>query len=375
VLVDRRTFIIGAGTATVLTGNARAVLPPLRIPISLTDTRVMVDCTIGEHGPYQFVFDTGGTIGLIELKLAKELGLKQLGTTNLGLKQGAKAYPIFAVRDLAFGGQVRQPLSSIAGVDVVNFREGAVGSIAAGALTAGDCELDFDHREWRIYREGLPDMNGWTRYEKAIFHYGNVNGSAFIAADAILGGTSFRFGLDTGMPSAMHIYRKTAEAAGLWNAQRWSPAAPGGKSRMVRAPLTLAGETISDVVITMVEGPEWSVFPAGVIGLPILRRFNIATSASDKALYLKRNALAAPPERYNRAGLWIERDGADAKIEVVGAGSPADKAGLKAGDRLIGVDFGKLIDRMFEPAGTEIAATVDQAGVRRGVTLRLEDFL
>lgn len=368
-------MLAGVGATFMLAGTARAALPPFRIPITLTDTRVLVDCMIGDHGPYRFVFDTGGTIGLIQLALAQQLKLKSLGAASLALQQGRRAYPIFEVPDLSFGGQVRQPLSVIAGVDSVNFRDGAVGSIAAGALTAGDCDLDFETGEWRIYRDGAPDRSGWTRYDRGIFHQGNLNGSAFIAADANLGGRSFRFGLDTGMPSAMHIYRKTAEAAGLWNAPRWSPAAPGGKGRMVRASLDLAGETLPDIIVTILEQPEWSVFPDGVIGLPILRRFTLGAAARDRTLFLKRNALAPLPGRYNRAGLWIDRAGADAKIVVVGPGSPAARAGLVAGDRLRGVAFDDLIDRMFEPAGHDIALTVDGAGGRRAVTLRLEDFL
>lgn len=375
MLLHRRTFIASAAVSAGLAGHVRAESPPYRIPITLTDSRVLVDCMIGEHGPYRFVFDTGGTIGLIELNLALQLKLKQLGTSRLGLKQGRKAYPIFAVQDLSFGGQVRQAVSAIAGVDVVNFRDGAIGSIAAGALTAGDCELDFAAGEWRIYTDGSPDRSGWTRYEKAIFHQGNLNGSAFIVADARLGGQSFRFGLDTGMPSSMRIYRKTAEASGLWNAPRWSPTAPGGKGRMVRAPLHLAGETIPDVIITILETPEWSVFPMGVIGLPILRRFNMATAPKEEALFLKPNAVQAPAERYNRAGLWIDREGSDVKIAVVGPGSPAEKADLKAGDRLIGADFETLINQMFEAPGHRIALTVERAGARRDLWLQLEDFL
>ncbi|MVZ98098.1 hypothetical protein EUU23_10380 [Sphingorhabdus sp. IMCC26285] len=373
--VDRRAFLAVAGSTPIYAKTAWGSTPPFRIPIKLTDTRVLVDCTIGPHGPFSFVFDSGGTIGLIELKLAQQLKLKRLGSSFLGLKQGRKAYPIFIVPDLAFGNTVRQPVSTIAGVDVVNFGEGAVGSIAAGALTAGDCELDFEASEWRIYRDGLPDRSSWTRFPGAIFKYGNVNGSAFIAADAMLEGRMLRFGLDTGMPSAMRIYRKAAEQAGLWDTPRWSPTAPNGKGRMVRATLTLASVTMPDVIVTVIDDPEWDVFPNGVIGLPILRRFNMATASNEQTLFLKSNALPGLPARYNRAGIWIDRAGSDAKIMVVGPGSPAAKAELKAGDRLVGVQFEKLIDRMFEPAGNELALTVERAGTRREVTLQLQDFL
>ena len=375
MLIDRRVFVGAAIAALGAHRDAAAALPPYRVPIKLTDTRVLVDCMIGTNGPYSFVFDTGGTIGLIELGLARQLKLKLLGSTVLGLKQGRKPYPIYVVPDLSFGNQVRQPISTIAGVETVNFREGAVGSIAAGALTAADCELDFDVGEWRIYRDGGPDRSGWTQYPKGIFRYGNKNGSAFIAAEANLNGQSFRFGLDTGMPSTMRVYRKTAEKAGLWNASRWSPTAPEGKGRMTRASLELAGEMLEGMIITIIDSPEWGAFPNGVIGLPILRHFNLATVAKEELLMLKRNGIRASPERYNRAGMWIDRAGSDAKIGVVGPGSPAEKAGLQVGDHLLGVNFGKLIDEMFYPAGHEISLTVDRGGEKRTFKLTLQDYL
>jgi hypothetical protein len=223
MLIDRRSFLNATAAMLAVPGGAQAASAPYRIPINLTDTRVLVDCMIGSNGPYSFVFDTGGTIGLIELSLAQQLKLKQIGSSVLGLKQGKKSYPIYVVPDLTFGNQVRQPVSTIAGVETVNFREGAVGSIAAGALTSADCELDFDTKEWLIYRDGSPDRTGWTRFPGGIFHFGNKNGSAFIAADATLNGQSFRFGLDTGMPSTMRVYRKAAEKAGLWNAPAGRP--------------------------------------------------------------------------------------------------------------------------------------------------------
>jgi len=376
--ITRRNIVIGAGAAALLPGRAlRAqASEPWRIPITLTDTRVLVDCSIAGKGPLRFVIDTGGTIGLIETKLAETLRLRKLGPSTLALRGARRPYPIYEATDFVFGGQLRQPSATFAAVDHINFRDGAVGSLAAGVLTAVDGELDFAASEWRVQRGDTPDRTGWTRYDKAIVSYGNRNGSSFLLADATLGGTPFRFGLDTGWPSPMQIYRKTAEAIGLWNAARWTPAAPDGKARLVRAPtLGLAGANIDGLLLTVLENPEWDVFDAGIIGLPILRRFNMATVVADKALYLKPNGLPAQPERYNRAGLWIDRAGKDAKIAVVGAGSPADKAGLKPGDRLIDVDFGALTSRMFEPAGTQIALKVAQGGAPRDLVLTLADFL
>jgi hypothetical protein len=374
--IHRRMFLVGAGVAASLPRIARAEEAIWRIPVTLTDTRVMVECGLAGHGPFPFVFDTGGTIGLIDMKLVETLKLRKLGPSTLALRGARKPYPIYEATDLVFGGQLRQPSAAFAGVEKFNFRDGAVGSLAAGMLTAVDGELDFANREWRIRRGAPPDRTGWTRYDKAIVSYGNRNGSSFLLADAILGGKSFRFGLDTGWTGAMQIYRKTAQAAGLWDASRWSPAAPDGKARVVRAPsLGLAGTVIEGVIVTILEHPEWELFDAGIIGLPILRRFNMATASAEKALYLKSNGLPAQREWYNRAGMWIERSGKDVRVAVVGPGSPAESAGLKAGDLLIGADFDMLVERMYEPAGGKLPLTVESGRARRDLVLTLADFL
>ncbi len=375
--VDRRGFIVGAGAAAVIPWNAvRAADTTLRIPLTLTDNRVLVDCSIDGHGPYHFVLDTGGTIGLIDMKLASSLRLRSLGSSMLGLAIGRRPYPIFEARNVDFAGQVRQPSAAFAGVENFAFHDEAVGSLAAGVITAVDGELDFAASEWRTYRGETPDRTGWTRYDKAIVHSGNRNGSAFIFADVELGGKTFRFGLDTGMPNSTRVYRKTAEAAGIWDPPRWSPTAPDGKGRIARIPaMGLAGTTVEGVLVTMLDKPEWGVFDAGIVGLPVLRRFNIATGIADSAVYLKRNGLGPQAERYNRAGMWIERDGKNVRVAVVGAGSPAERAGLQPGDRLSGMTFGALIDQMFGPAGNRLTLTAERAGARRDVVVELADFL
>lgn len=375
--LDRREFLLASGAAALLPPvAAQGAADVVRIPVELTDSRVVVSCSIGGQGPFAMVFDTGGAIGLIQTQLARTLKLKQIGSSMLGLHGGRGAYPIYHAPDLVFGGQVRQPDAAFAGVDIINFGPGLVGSLAAGVLTAVDGELDFEASEWRIYRGQTPNRDGWTRFDRAVTVRGNPNGSPFLFADARLNGATFRFGLDTGMPSTMRIYRKTAEAAGLWHAPRWTPAAPGGKARIVRAPtLELAGTTLTDLLVTMLEEPEWTYFDAGVIGLPLLRHFNMAAVASERVLYLKHNALPAQPERYNRAGVWIEHDGKAVTVGVVGPQSPADHAGLKAGDRLVGADFHTLVERLYEPAGTQVALQVERGGARRDVVLTLADFL
>lgn len=377
ICIGRRALLIGA-TAAVAAPRAFAQgVDPIRVPFTLTDSRVIVECMVAGRGPYRFVLDTGGTIGLLEARVVRELGLRRIGESPLAVRAARTPYPVHEAPELVFGGVLRQASAAFAAISDFGFGDGAVGSLAAGVLSAVNGELDYDAREWRIYR-APPARPDWTRYERAIVQHGNRNGSSFLFADAGLGEHMFRLGLDTGMPTGIRIYRRTAERAGLWDAPRWSPAAPDGRTRIARAPaLRLAGATIEGPLVSIMESPQWPLFDAGILGLPILRQFNMATESGSGALLLKRNGQAATAvaERYNRAGLWIARDGAALSIGVVGAGSPAAAAGLAPGDRVIGAEFSALVAAVQGAAGTRLPLTVERGGLRLDVVLTLADYL
>lgn len=377
-MFDRRGVLLGMGTAAVLPaasfGADRADV--IRIPITLGPSRIFVDCALQGSAPYRFVLDTGGTIGLITLALAKQLKLSPLGQSRLGIRNAQGLYPIYEARDVVFGGVVRQPSAVFAGIEKFGFGGDAVGSLAAGVLTAVDGELDLGALEWRIYRNGMPDRSDWTAYKNAIVSMGNLNGSAFLFADAAVNGAAFRFGLDTGMPAAIRLYRKSAERAGLWGKPRWAPAAPDGKMRLVRGDtLQLAGAVIERPLVSMIEDPEWKGFDDGLIGLPMLRLFDMATQASTRMLWLKRNGAPAEPPAYNMAGLWVDRKGSSIVVGSVGGGSPAEQAGIVVGDRILGRDFSALIRTFQGKPGDTLPLTIEGKAGRRDVTLTLTDYL
>jgi len=377
--IGRREAMIGAGAAMLCGRGAQAaVAGPVDVPITLTENRVLVSGSIAGMGPLPLAIDTGGEMGLIKNAVAEQLKLKRIGKRWLKLATGRDEFAIFEAPEVVLGGKIRLPVLALAGVDR-NLGESAAASLPARVLTVVDGELDFDAGLWRVHDGGLTDRTGWTRYEKGIVQRGVSEDTRFLFAEAALNGRRFRFGLDTGMPSMMRIYRKTAEAAGLWDAPRWSPAGAGGRTRLIRPDtLEIAGITIQRPLVQMRDDPDWKEFDTGLIGLPLIRLFNLATSNADRALFLKRNAQKPQPMRYNRAGMWLER-AKDAKevsvVNIVGPGSPAEKADIKPGDRLSGIPFDTLIDRTSERSGTKLALNVEREGATRPVELVLADFL
>ena len=64
------------------------------------------------------------------------------------------------------------------------------------------------------------------------------------------------------------------------------------------------------------------------------------------------------------------------RIENVMRGSPAERAGLRVGETLVGWELNALVEALREEPGTSVPLTVrDNTGVERHVTLVLRDLL
>lgn len=379
-MIARRSFLATTAVAGAMAlSPARLLAQPnaFTIPIRLTDKRVLIDCLLDGQGPWPLVIDTGGAVGLMEQAMVDHLRLKTVGKSPLGLIGAHRVYDMVLVDELSLGGVVRQAGALFAATDHVTFHDDAVGSLAAGVVTTMDSELDFGASQLRLYPAGAPDRSDWNRVADAFVLEGNRYGSSWMFAPVTVGGQAFPIGLDTGSPTELRLSGEALEKSGLWDSPRWTPGSPDGKGRIVRVPeIGFGGTVLTGLIATLTPESPWGPFEHGLVGLPILRRFDIATRPTTKELFLRRNALPAPAPEYNRAGMWIDRAGKDVKVAVVGPGSPAAVAGIVPGDRLIGADFQGLIAAMQGPAGTVLPLEVrSKAGGTRHVDLTLADFL
>jgi len=77
---------------------------------------------------------------------------------------------------------------------------------------------------------------------------------------------------------------------------------------------------------------------AGLVGNDLLRRFNLVLNYQKSEIHLLPNSHYQDPFDYSYTGLGIYMIDGDVVVEDVIPGSPGEKAGLKAGDHIIGLD-------------------------------------
>jgi predicted aspartyl protease len=382
MLTRRKMLVTGCalGGLAVAPGALRAGVAKRRafeIPIDLQSRRLVVSCAINGQGPFEFGIDTGGFMSLIQLGLAKQLGLISRGSSRAEIAGRFDLFPIFEAHELVFGNLLKQEGVLLAGVENMRFGKDVPGMLAAGCLTTMDAELDFVSKQWRIYPDGGPSRDGWDRHERAVVQTAAV-GSPHLFGSATLGGRQMRCLLDTGAPGATVLFPAAARKAGVdLDGQSWSPSSVNGREARIyrsRLPLVIGGLTVERPLIRVQKnGPNF--IEDGLIGLPIIQRLNIATEVKAGLLWTRPNGLPAEPEQYNMSGLWIDRHGAQLLAGAVGKGSPAEDAGIRPGDGIEGKEFGALIASLNGPAGYKSSFTVVRGGQARDIALELRDYL
>lgn len=353
--------------------------------IGLVGSRVAVWVMVKGQGPFLFGLDSGAPMGVVDEAFAKRLKLAR-GRARFvtGVGGTSKLYG-YIVRDLVLSGGIGLAEMELSGVPEGVLGNGIMGMLGSGAFTIFDSVLDFDRGEWRIHRDGPADRAGFVRAESELSSGDPADrAAAHIYATAELDGTRYRFVVDTGAPGEVSLSWKAAQRSGLWSDERpWAPQRAvglGGMAAMGRivraASFTIAGIAFERPIV-LLRAPDGDVDRNidGIIGLRVLQRLNLATDIAGRALWVQRNRLPRPPNNYGYSGLWLDRRGGELVVEAVGAGSPAQAAGILAGDRLPGKDPDLLVAALRGDPGTRLPLTVVRGGTTRAVTLTLKDYL
>jgi predicted aspartyl protease len=168
------------------------------------------------------------------------------------------------------------------------------------------------------------------------------------AIEVRAGETTLTLLIDTASPHALKLTRRGAEHAGLdltraRHVERLGGGLGGDALELVATlpHIELAGLSFENTpaVFPVVPDDHASDDVHGSIGMPLLRRFDLALDLERRELRLRPVADATTrPFWRNRLGLQMEWSERVARALFVSPGSPAERAGLERGMRLAAID-------------------------------------
>jgi hypothetical protein len=337
-------------------GHAPGRLPAARVelsadsvavPMTLLDGRVVVEVTIAGRGPFPFVFDTGAQGSVMDVSLARELGLDLGQEIQVG-SPGGKGRPgwLVTIDPLAVGGLALRGFSVVAfdGLPFPRTAKSPRGVLGPYGLNGLLVTLDYPRLQVVFRKGALPEPDG-----REIF--GWESGRPLPEFPVTVAGRPAVIHMDTGAPSGLSLPTSFQDLLPLEG-----PLADMGYAKTVdrvrpvrgatlRGALTIGRYTLDHPTIRFLDLASG----VGSVGAAILGQFVLTLDPAQARLRLEGPADGRLSELGERKAYYgVQLDAVDAQppvVQAVDTRSPAEKGGLRAGDRLARMN-GRPVEEM-----------------------------
>jgi len=363
------------------------------VPFKLVDGRIFVNVNVNGEGPFVFIFDTGGDAD-ISTGLADLLHLSA-GKTETGTGTGEK--PVTAVdttvRALQIGDLRLSNCSfhaiSLDDAPAVFGKQPVDGIIGFPILEQLIVEVDYETNQLRLT---LPSAYA-PRKSGTTMHFERLRWVPLV--DATLDGIRGKVGVDTGARLSLLLYGPFVDQNNLrakYHSQvsgvtGWGLDGPI-RSGIARAKMfTLGNLEVHDPLVRLslqTSGGLTASDTSGLIGPDILSQFNITFDYSRQSITFQKNRHFGKRSTFDRVGVWLGQDSAGFRVIDVVSGSPADNAGIKAGDTVLAID-GKPIESLdltevrerfrSDPVGSKLRLRLQSGAELKEIVLILRELV
>ena len=334
---------------------------------------------INGQGPYRTLFDTGG-VNVISADFAQQLGLKideraiDFGAIGGGVKAKTVHVDTLTIGELNIGNQTFYVLDIPADAGTPQL---AVGWELMQMLAV---EMNFGRNQITFFDGGHFSYSGNGEAVPLYLHTGG-NG---IDVDATVDGIEGRFLVDSGneigtflssaFVSQNDLVKKLDARYRGYNGRGFGGDSP--PAWYVRLHSLQLGSLKVDGPVARLQtaNDTFNDKLAGNIGQDILRRFIVTVDCKHAVMYLEKTSLWNEPAVFNRTGMIVDYNHGSDEIKTVFAGSPAEVAGLKQGDRILTIDGANPSDDPNDPLFKQPVGTVLHLQVRRGAVSRTYDL-
>lgn len=357
-----RAYLVFAFLPAALTACAQQSVTLTMHPKS--ENLPVIEARVNGKGPFLFGVDTCAA-GYLHANdsLIKKLGLKPTGTRQASDGTGLNPISLktYQIASLSVG-DITVKNVGITGHRNVRGRHGIPldGIIGIETFKSRLLTIDYPHRVLRLSKGSL------YASDKGVSKLSMPNGVCEIEGKA--GGKPVRFHIDSGSPGGILI--PPAVLKGL---------STEGKPVRVAQARTVANifdimETklkadvsVGDLLVRKPTIQTSEIFRHGNIGYRFLKDYELSIDQKNGFLRLSRGAVVASKPEPKRYGIMITGSSVeDMVIGDVPAGSLAEQAGLRAGDKIVSVNGRAVASISHEELQAAMSGSPLRLGVKRG---------
>lgn len=373
-------------TDFTIAGDAKETIFPIRI----INNHIYGDVMVNGKGPYNFIFDTGGT-NILTPETAKALGVKTEGELpGHGVGTKVAETGIAKVDSLKLGDATVKHQVFVVMRFVPNEVEGVTvdGMVGFEVFRRFVTRIDYGGGTMTLTKPAAFEAKtaGTPIPFNFNSHIPQVKGS--------FEGLPGLFDIDTGARDEVTLLGPFVEKEnlrakhpkGVLVVDGWGVGGPARGYVTRGRELTLGPVTIPNVVASFSVQKKGAFSDAsyqGNVGGGILKRFIVTFDYDHQIMYLKpQPGPVADTGVFDRSGMWINQAKDGMEVMDVTAGGPAAKAGVELGDVITMVNGKNAtaipvyeLRRMLrnEAAGTVVTLTIKNAKGTHGTKLILAD--
>jgi hypothetical protein len=378
--------ICGASTPSL----GELEMPPSGKVVVSAKGGVEFDALINGKGPFRLIFDSGAGVNALNPTIARQLGLRVEGPSQIILGAGSgslteQAANVALVRigDLALHDQKFYIMPMPWGD-----RSGPAGAVGYELMRRLVVTVDYEREQLAF---NLPQPFTYSGHgvkvqiEPMLTPFeievrGSVNGASGV------------FCIDTGDEASLSLeqrfvgqYNLVKQLSPRYHGYAGSgiggamPAAYYGRVETLR----IGEAEVNHVIAFLFDRQAISAENAGNIGSRVLRQFNITFDDPHGVLYFEKNSNWGKPEIFNRAGIIVDSIMQNQEVMNVLPESPGEIAGVAIGDIIVQID-GRAPNKdplqqddpaFLQPVGTVVRLTVLRGDKTQKIEVTLRDLL
>jgi PDZ domain/Aspartyl protease len=373
----------------------------VKIPFTLENRTIFLRVQAGGSRPYWFVLDTGNKYAVIDLAVAKAIGLKLGAPVNVG--GGGKnvvmgnmlndsPFSLVGLKDFSQPLFLALPLDNLAKAHGHEFA-GMLGTDFSSEFVV---EIDYlaktitlhDKMTYQYHGTGQSfpvtfNRAGWPEIQAAVTDGDRPTMEGKFVLD--IGNGAAPLILNRPFVESEHFLSPSRHTVPWLEGQGIGGGTDGSVGRVSRLQI---GRFLIKNPVTVFSSAASGSFAAtesqGNIGATILEKFKIILDYKNNRVILEPNARFDEPTDYNRSGMVLEAVGESYRtfrIKAVADDSPASEAGLRVGDTLIAIDGQQVCELSLSELRFKLQHAkacdllVERAGARLKISLKLRDLI
>ena len=242
--------------------------------------------------------------------------------------------------------------------------------------------INYEHSRFEFYPKSV-DISKWVPDNKRTFlaKLLPTGHSSLEMAVETPSGKRMTLALDTGNAFYATTHRDVLERVGLWDSttnpnfikQSFVASGPVDSWSLKLKNMNIFGVPVPVGVWDIIDLPSSSAEGDGTVGFGFLHNFNIIFDYDRRRVWFENYTGKTADDEIGEPGItaYGDRGSGEVKIYKVSPGSPAEKAGIKAGDVLLSVDgedldahsgYRKMRKMLEGPLGSKVKLAISSNG-------------